>query len=113
MHNLIKQLAYEVAQENGVNVVPVGDAWEIARRNDIIGNTLCARKNINNNIGDYYHDGDIGGGQYLNACVWFESLTGQSCVGNAFRPEYELSEDMISVLQNAAHQAMENMRIAQ
>ena len=61
-------------------------------------------------MSDTSHDGDIGGGQYLNACVWFETLTGQSCVGNAFRPDYELSEEMITMLQNAAHIAVETMR---
>ena len=58
-------------------------------------------------FGDGYHDGDIGGGQYLNACVWFETLTGKSCVGNAYRPaDYDLSEEKIAVLQQSAHEAV-------
>ena len=107
MHNLIKRLAYEIAEENGVNIVPVGDAWEIARRNAVIGTTLCARTNINNNLGDYLHDGDIGGGQYLNACVWYEVLMRESCVGNTWRPtSYKLSDEKIAILQAAAHEAV-------
>ena len=61
--------------------------------------------------GDYGHDGDIGGGQYLNACVWYEILTGNSCVGNTFRPSYELSEEKIAVLQAAAHQAVAEQQV--
>ncbi|MBR2388627.1 MAG: DUF4886 domain-containing protein [Clostridia bacterium] len=106
MHELVKKLAYEVAEENGVKVLPAGDAWEIARRNELIGNTLCARKGSNNDIGDFLHDGDIGGGQYLNACVWYEVLMGESCVGNTWRPTYELSEEKIAILQAAAHEAV-------
>ena len=62
------------------------------------------------------HNGDIGGGQYLNACAWFEAITGKSCIGNTFRPVYEyagqkhsLSEEMITVLQSAAHQAVDEL----
>ena len=65
---------------------------------------MCARLSVNNGEGDYYHDGDIGGGQYLNACVWFERVLGQNCIGNTWRPTtYSLSEDMIAMLQKAAH----------
>lgn len=74
---------------------------------------LCARLGSNGNLGDYSHDGDIGGGQYLNACVWLETLTGTSCIGNTFRPNYDLSEDMIDMLQQAAHEAVEQMKTAQ
>ena len=86
--------------------MPTGDAWEIARRNELIGTTLCRRKSINGGEGDYYHDGDIGGGQYLNACVWYEVLMGKSCIGNTWRPNYELSEEKIAILQAAAHEAV-------
>ena len=86
--------------------MPSGDAWEIARKSEIVGTTLCQRLAINNGEGDYYHDGDIGGGQYLNACVWYEVLMGESCIGNTWRPPYELSEEKIAILQAAAHEAV-------
>jgi hypothetical protein len=35
----------------------------------------------------------VGGGQYLNACVWFEVLTKQSCMGNPFVPSYYCQDD--------------------
>lgn len=98
-------------KEFDLKYIPSGDAWIIARRNPMVGN-LCARLSKNNGEGDYYHDGDIGGGQYLNACVWFEALSGESCIGNTWRPtDYALSEELIAVLQQAAHEAVENWRM--
>lgn len=107
-HERQREYALGVCRENGVNRIPSGDAWKLVRDGGY--DNLCARLAKNNGVGDYYHDGDIGGGQYLNACVWLEVLTGQSCVGNAFRPDYELSEDLITTFQNAAHQAVEDMK---
>ena len=107
MYEIKKETSYRIASETGVKLVPTGDAWEIARQNALIGTTLCQRTNVNNNLGDYYHDGDIGGGQYLNACVWYEVLMGESCVGNTWRPtNYKLSEEKIAILQAAAHEAV-------
>ena len=105
-----------VCSDFGLNTIPCGQAWMIAREASPLADKMCARLSVNNGEGDYYHDGDIGGGQYLNACVWFETLTGQSCIGNTFRPkyahngvDYTLSEELITVLQEAAHKAVENM----
>ncbi|MBQ6839769.1 MAG: DUF4886 domain-containing protein [Oscillospiraceae bacterium] len=94
--NIINQVSREICQENAVDRIPTGDAWTIARA--LVGDTLC--------LEDMYHDGDVGGGQYLNACVWFEVLTGKSCIGNTWRPSYDLSEEKITQLQLAAHQAV-------
>ena len=105
-----KKLAEIVAEAEGVNIIPQGDAWQIARESDIIGQTLCARLGVNNDLGDHSHDGDIGGGQYLNACVWYEIISGESCIGNTWRPKnYTLSEEKIAILQNAAHEAVAAM----
>ena len=106
MYNINKAIAYRIAEENDVRIVPSGDAWEIARKNELLGTTMCKRLGVNGGEGDYYHDGDIGGGQYLNACVWYEVLMGKSCVGNTWRPTYELSEEKIAILQAAAHEAV-------
>ena len=95
--------------------INTGEAWKIIRDGGY--DNLCARlgKNVPGaapNTGDNYHDGDIGGGQYLNACVWFEVLTGQSCIGNTYVPQYSINsvpyEMLIDLetLQNAAHQAV-------
>ena len=106
MHQIKREVSYMIAEQSDVKLVPTGDAWEIARQNALIGTTLCKRLEYNNGEGDYYHDGDIGGGQYLNACVWYEVLMGKSCVGNTWRPPYELSEEKIAILQAAAHEAV-------
>ena len=96
-------VAKEILEQHGLPYIPTGQAWVEARYNPVIGNRLCLRKAKPD---DTSHDGDIGGGQYLNACVWFEMLTGQSCIGNTYRPDYELSEEKIAILQQAAHKAV-------
>ncbi len=114
-----RNVAKEVCPRYGFTRVPCGDAWEAVRHNPIIkanGYTLTTRVQKGKQIDDLSHDGDMGGGQYLNACVWFEKILGQSCVGNTFRPQYtldgkdvSLSEEKIALLQNAAHEAVLNM----
>lgn len=107
-YEAIRNLSTELCDKYDLPRIPCGDAWQIARQDPLIGDTLCGRKGTMH--GDYYHDGDIGGGQYLNACVWFEMITGQSCIGNTYRPSYDLSEEKILALQRAAHQAVEDMK---
>ena len=53
--------------------------------------------------GDGNHDGDIGGGQYLNACVWFEVITGISVLGNPYVPEYKTTSTISTELLNKLH----------
>jgi len=122
-----RTVSQEVCRQYPFTNVPLGDAWELVRHHPLItqgGRTLTTRIFLNRpNYDDGAHDGCVGGGQYLNACVWFEMLTGQSCVGNPFRPRYaykdiynsnaqvlELSpsEEKLALLQNAAHQAVAN-----
>ena len=106
-HQTVRDVALRLCEAYDLIRIPVGDAWQIARKNPVIGDTLCHKKG---GVGDYLHDGDTGGGQYLNACVWLEVLTGKSCIGNTWRPEYELSEEKIAELQKVAHEAVEAMR---
>lgn len=104
-----QELALRVCHEQNLKRIPSGEAWQLVRHDPAINDTLCYRLGINNGKGDHLHDGDIGGGQYLNACVWFEVLTGQSCIGNTWHPSYALSEEKIALLQQAAHQAVQIM----
>ena len=111
----IKEYTTIVCNDFDLGMIPCGSAWVIAREDPAVGN-MCARFSINNGEGDYYHDGDIGGGQLLNAYVWYETITGESCIGNTFRPvyvhngvEHTLSEELITALQKAAHQAVAEM----
>ena len=101
----IAAIADQVCIENELLRVPTGPAWRKVRDGGY--DNMCERIGV---TGDYGHDGDVGGGQYLNACVWFETITGESCIGNTFRPEYGLSEDMINMFQQAAHAAVEQMK---
>lgn len=113
----IREYAIAVCEEQNLERVNSGEAWQIVRKEHGYDN-LCARIGKGeNHEGDKAHDGDWGGGQYLNACVWFEVITGQSCVGNTYRPLYlagsadlSLSEEMIQMLQESAHKAVEQMK---
>ena len=112
----IRDYALAVCKELNLERVNTGDAWQLVRR-EYGYDKLCARIGKGeNNSGDGYHDGDIGGGQYLNACVWFEILTGESCVGNSYRPLYmddpalSPSEELVLMLQKAAHEAVAELK---
>lgn len=109
-HRWTKEFTLRVCEEQNIKRIPSGDAWQLVRYDPLINDTLCQRLNVNGGAGDHYHDGDIGGAQYLNACVWFEILTGQSCIGNTWRPDtYPLAEEKIALLQQGAHDAVAAM----
>lgn len=125
-----------ICAEYGVQGVPSGTAW-MNVRNGAYGDAydnLCARLTVSNGVGDYYHDGDIGGGQYLNACVWFEMITGLDCREiDSYIPTYEysgtlssevlaatklnkvdggyaLTKEFVDLLQESAHAAVESVK---
>jgi len=107
-----------ICKELDLERVCSGDAWQIVR-NEYGYDNLCARIGKgDNHEGDNGHDGDWGGGQYLNACVWYEIITGDSCVGNTYRPVYMYEGEEIPLdsnityekLQEAAHKAVAQMR---
>lgn len=98
MYNSIHEASLRICEENGVAMLPCGTAWQIARANPAVGDTLC--------LEDKCHDGDVQGGQFLNASVYYEVLFGKSCLENTFRPSYELDEAKAVELQKAAHEAV-------
>ena len=124
--NAFRVIAKEVCAEYGFTNIPLGDAWEPVRHDPIFyekGEGDAPIRSMHTRIQhagkmkgeiinrDMSHDGDLGGGQYLNACVWFETITGQSCIGNTWRPnDYSLSEAKIAALQQAAHRAVAEAR---
>ena len=117
-YEVVREHAELITDTYGWELVPSGDAWQIIRAGGY--DNLCARLGKGeNHEGDYHHEGDIGGGQYLNACVWFEIITGQSVLGNTYVPTYTYGGQTYNMyisaetLQNAAHQAVEAMRNAQ
>ena len=99
----MKEYSVAVCEKYELERVNSGEAWQIIRDGGY--DNLCARLAINGGEGDYYHEGDIGGGQYLNAALWFEIITGESCIGNTYQPNYNLDKNLIPTLQKAAHQA--------
>ena len=120
-----RTIAIEVCEKYGFTRVPCTDSWELVRHDPLVyGNGMTLTYRTGNDpdteekeiyFDDLTHDGDIGGGQYLNACTWFEVLTGKSVVGNTFAPVYtasdgtthELGAEKIALLQNAAHTAVQ------
>ncbi len=124
-----------VCNDWGFINAPLGDAWPSVRYDSLFYdfpgedfNNANPNKSLHTRIyegdnsktgqitnSDLSHDGNIGGGQYLNAAVWFEMITHKSVVGNSFVPSYYHEEsdttytftaEQIAKLQNAAHQAV-------
>lgn len=134
MANRYKEAGQAVSEQYGLPVIPLYDAWENVRDQFIVDAdvdvnvtvdasnnteakkqfTLCTRIKSGTLYDDLSHDGDVGGGQYLNACVVYEMFTGLDCRENTFRPkytynamDYSLTEEEIGLLQNAAHNSVQ------
>jgi hypothetical protein len=112
---LDKDKPYDLIQVN------TGAAWTEARRlnetRDLLPyGGLCAMLARNSfgdgryGSGDGLHDGDIGGGQLLNAYMWFMTITGNTdLTASKYAPvykdvtlEYPLSAELIDMLKTAA-----------
>jgi hypothetical protein len=124
----------EYCQQYGYTLVPLGDAWQKVRHDPLFYQPGASKTgdypllSLHSRIyhqgsgvkgklvhSDLSHDGDVGGGQYLNACVWFEVLTKQSCVNMPFSPSYfcsnesrfySLTAEQRAKLQAAAHETV-------
>lgn len=112
---LDKDKPYDVIQVN------TGAAWTEARKlNETLNllpyGGLCAMLARNSfgdgrfGAGDGLHDGDIGGGQLLNAYVWYMTITGNTDLSACkYAPvykyvtlDYPLSAELIDMLKTAA-----------
>lgn len=52
--------------------------------------------------GDGQHDGDIGGGQLINAYMWYMTITGDAdLTDNNYKPDYEMSNELWNMLKQA------------
>ena len=99
---------YDLIQVNS------GAAWTVARELDETRDLLpygglCAMLARNTygdgrpGSGDGQHDGDIGGGQLLNAYMWYMTITGDGdLTDNNYKPDYEMSDDLWNMLKEAA-----------
>lgn len=121
--SLYRSLSSLICPTYGLERVNLGEAWQEYRAvanastTDGLEDTLCARlgKTVSGtpHEGDFAHDGDIAGGQLLNACVWYEILTGLDCRENDYSPvytyggkTYTLSDELVTALKEAAHKAV-------
>ena len=107
-----------------LQIVNTGAAWMVAReleetRNVLPYGGLCARigktgyGDHRENAGDGYHDGDIGGGQLLNAYVWYMTLSGDHDLSdNLYMPAednlagYTLDPAIAAMVKEAAQTAV-------
>lgn len=100
-HDVIFEVSTAVAERNGVTMIPSGTAWEIARQDPDVVDPAHT---------DMCHDGFATGGQYMNACVWYETIFQRSCIGNTYDTSlydnYELTEELKELRQQAAHEAV-------
>ena len=98
---------YDLVQVNS------GAAWREARRlNETLDllpyGGLCAMLARNTygdkrpGSGDGQHDGDIGGGQLINAYMWYMTITGDNdLTDNNYKPDYEMSDELQNMLKKA------------
>ena len=98
MWNMINTATTKFAADNDFILIPCGLAYQVARANEKIGDTLCKD--------DKLHDDGVGGGQYLNGCVFFETIFQKSCIGDTWRASNGPSEEKHQLLQLAAHEAV-------
>lgn len=112
MYALLKD-AYDRAARNigGARIIPSGDAFQIARRHPLF-DYAHGGQSLNR---DGFH-ASLTKGRYLLGCVWVETLTGESMVGNTFvptvadHPELTPTAEELCALQEAAHEAVEGRK---
>ena len=98
MWDRINTASTKFAEDNDFILIPCGLAFQLARYDESIGETLWDT--------DKSHDGGPGGGQYLNGCVFFETIFQESCIGDTWRASNGPSEEKHVLLQQYAHKAV-------
>jgi hypothetical protein len=87
--------AYKKAAESlNVKILPSGEAWQKARSNSHIGDTLCR---------DGFHGNAKG--QYIAGAVWYQAITGRNIFNNNFEPS-GISSEELKILKQAAYDAV-------
>jgi len=136
IYEIYRRVSMKYCKEFGFTNVPCGDAWKNIRHEPMFyapteEEGMLPHRTLHTRIftgsykdypfvynNDLSHDGDIGGGQYLNAAVYFEVLTRKSVVGNTYVPSYThetagitftFNEERVAALQKAAHEAVLNV----
>ena len=96
--NILIELSQYFGEKHGVKVIPCGQAWEAARDDASIGDTLCKA--------DFLHASEESGGLYLNGCVFYETMFQKTCIGDTWRAPNGPSEEKHITLQQIAHNAV-------
>jgi hypothetical protein len=132
MYAGLKRAYDTIAKELNVKLIPVGDAFHLANRDPQWGYKVPTTKFDSKNakpgeLPDQTHSLNVGwnwkkqpdgklklgmdghhanlAGEYLGACVWYETLFGKSVEGNAFVPK-GLDAAYAKFLQGVAHQVV-------
>lgn len=137
MYQGLKQAYARVAQELGIRQIPVGDAFHAVDTDPVWGyrpdasfDPATARPRAlpdqsrslhagwswqkgTNGVWALKMDGHHANtaGQFLGACVMYESVFGRTVVGNAFRPKGMSRKECLH-LQEVAHEAVQAARAA-
>jgi hypothetical protein len=131
MHRQVRAAYVGVAAELRLEVIPVGEAFQLANTDAMWGfkvDTTWNRATAEHpSLPDQRHSLNVGWnwtkkdgmpklaydghhanttGEYLAGCVWFETLYRRSVVGNTWRPKNVSAEDA-AFLQKIAHAAVE------
>ena len=93
MYAMIMAASAKACKEHGLTVIPCGTAMQDLR-GTFVGDNVTK---------DGFHLNPLG--CYTAACTWYQTLFGESVVGNAFRPQY-LTEEEVEVAQKAAAAAV-------
>lgn len=93
--DIVAAVRKEMKKHRLKTVVPCGTAIQNARTTFIHDNMTR----------DGYHL-DLDYGRYTAACTWYESLTGNSVVGNRYAPQ-NVCSDLVRAAQLSAHSAVE------
>ena len=98
MFEVIKDVTHYFSDKYDVTLIPCGEAWQLARADSLIGDTMCKD--------DCLHDDGPSGGQYLNGCVFYETMFQKTCIGDTWRASNGPSEEKHIALQRHAHDAV-------
>lgn len=108
MYSKIRSAYDGLAKDMKLRQIPSGDAMQAARQYPawgpfMAGDPPAPAEARSLHSGDAYHANVKG--EYLQGCVWFESLFGESVIGNTFVPKGMTAEET-AILQRIAHRVV-------
>ena len=106
MWERIDTASNKFADENDFILIPCGAAFQLARNDARIGEGVDQEYSLWDT--DNSHDGGPGGGQFLNGCVFFETIFRESCTADTTWGESstKLTDEQVAALRELAHQAV-------